>query len=99
MASSSWGAFSWQMADLRAVMNHISDFMRIFLDVSGLCVRVLQVLTSLIVRHDAIYRFGYVNSFGVSEPSPSHSVQMLIVGWCSPLHYSRYFKNTIRISC
>jgi hypothetical protein len=42
-------------------------------------VRVLQVLTSLIIRDGAIYRFGLVNSFGVSEPSPSHSVRVLTV--------------------
>ena len=40
---------------------------------------ILQVLISLIIRDDAIYRFGYVNSFGVNEPSPSHSVRVLTV--------------------
>ena len=36
--------------------------------------RALQVLSSLTIRDNAIYRFGYVNSFGVSETSLSHSV-------------------------
>lgn len=39
------------------------------------CVRVFQVL---IIRDDALYRFGYVNSFGVREPSPTR---------CASAHY------------
>jgi hypothetical protein len=43
------------------------------------CFGVLQVLTSVIIRDDAVYRFGHVNSFGVSEPSTSRSVRVLTV--------------------
>jgi hypothetical protein len=49
-----------------------------------LCVRVLQ---ALIIRDDAIYRFGLVNSFGVSEPSPTQRASAHFHGdaLCSPI--------------
>lgn len=71
MASSARGAFF--ITDLWAEMNYI----RVHVQLSQRerpYVRALQVLNSLTILGNAIYRFGYVNSFGVSEPSLSHSV-------------------------
>ncbi len=78
MVSGAWGTFF--MTGLSMGFNEL--YFRVHVQHSRRerpCVRVLQVLTSLIIRDDDIYRFGHVNSFGVSEPSPSHSSRVLTV--------------------
>jgi len=80
--------------DLRTIIDHFSGLMRSLCNVSNSS--YYSLLTSLFQDTDGVVcRFGYVNAFGVSEPSSAKPcmVSMLMIVCTFP----RYFKIIIRM--